>query len=148
MNIKWNWGTGIFIAIVAMMSFVGFMVFKSFDYKINKVSEDYYEQGLNHSQQMKRVKNSRSIEAGFDVLYAEDCTVKFPDFFKNKDLKGEILFFRPSDYSDDKSFEIKLDTTLSQHFALDNFLKGKYIVKATFDSDGVAYYFEKDIVFN
>jgi hypothetical protein len=148
MNIKWNWGTGIFIAIIAMMSFVGFMVYKSFDYKINKVSEDYYDKGLNHTQQMERVKNSRPLESGFEVIYTHDCEVKFPDYFKNKELNGEILFFRPSDYSNDRSFEIKLDTTLAQHFSLDNFLKGKYIVKATFDAEGVGYYFEKDIIFN
>lgn len=148
MKIKWNWGTGILIAILAMMSFVGLLVFKSFDYKINKVSEDYYERGLNHSQQMKRIENSRPLEADFDVIYNEDCVVKFPNVFKGKQVVGEILFFRPADYSDDKSFNIELDTTVSQHFALDNFLKGKYIVKATFESEGVGYYFEKDIIFN
>jgi len=148
MKIKWNWGTGILIAILAMMSFVGLLVFKSFDYKINKVSEDYYERGLNHSQQMKRIENSRPLEADFDVIYNEDCVVKFPNVFKGKQVAGEILFFRPADYSDDKSFNIELDTTVSQHFALDNFLKGKYIVKATFESEGVGYYFEKDIIFN
>jgi len=148
MKIKWNWGTGIFIAIVIMMTFVGFMVYKSFDYKINKVSDDYYERGLNHTQHMKRVENSRPFEAEFDVIYDQDCTVKFPEIFKNKNLSGEILFFRPSDYSDDQSFKIKLDTLASQHFALSHFLKGKYIVKATFDSEGKKYYFEKDIIFN
>lgn len=148
MKIKWNWGTGIFLAIVIMMTFVGFMVYKSFSYKINKVSDDYYERGLNHTQQMNRVANSRPLAADFDVTYENDCVVKFPKFFKGKDLKGEVLFFRPSDYSDDKSFDIKLDTTASQHFALKHFLKGKYIVKATFESEGVEYYFEKDIIFN
>lgn len=148
MKIKWNWGTGIFIAILAMMTFVGFMVYKSFDYKINKVSEDYYERGLNHTQQMKRIENSRPHEAGFDVIYGSDCTVQFPELFKGKDVVGEILFFRPADYSDDKSFDIELDTLAAQHFALDNFLKGKYVVKATFESEGVEYYFEQDIIFN
>lgn len=148
MKIKWNWGTGILIAILAMMSFVGFLVFKSFDYKINKVSEDYYERGLNHTQQMKRIENSRHLESGFDVIYDQDCRVKFPDAFIGKQVSGEILFFRPADYSDDKSFDIELDTTASQRFSLSNFLKGKYIVKATFESEGVEYYFEKDIIFN
>lgn len=148
MKIKWNWGTGIVIAIIAMMTFVGFMVFKSFDYKINKVSDDYYERGLNHSQQMKRIENSRPLEAGFDVIYGDDCTLIFPDAFKGKAVSGKVLFFRPSDYSDDKVFDIKLDSDLSQHFTLDNFLKGRYIVKVTFEADGVEYYFERDIIFN
>lgn len=148
MKIKWNWGTGILIAIITMMSFIGFMVYKSFDYKINKVSDDYYERGLNHSQQMKRIENSRPFEDEFDIIYGDDCTVKLPDLFKHKKVEGEILFFRPADYSYDKRFKINLDTSGSQQFALDHFLKGKYIIKATFESEGIEYYFEKDIVFN
>jgi hypothetical protein len=148
MKIKWNWGTGILLAILAMMSFVGFMVYKSFDYKINKVSEDYYERGLNHTEQMKRIANSRPIESGFEVVYGADVMVKFPQFFKDKKTTGDILFFRPSDYSDDVSFEIELDTTLAQHFDLSHFLKGKYIVKVNCEAEGVGYYFEQDIKFN
>lgn len=148
MKIKWNWGTGIFIAIVLMMMFVGLLVFKSFQYKINKVSDDYYEQGLNHTQQMNKVKNSSALNDDFDVIYSEDCAIQFPGFFKDKEVVGEILFFRPSDYSDDKSFNIDIDSTGMQHIKLDYFKKGKYIVKVNLEADQIDYYFEKEIVFN
>lgn len=148
MKIKWNWGTGILIAIIAMMSFVGFMVYKSTDYKINKVSDDYYERGLNHTEQMNREKNSTPYISGFEVINEHQCTVVFPAFFKNKNAQGEILFFRPSDFEQDISFDIELDTSGQQSFSFDHFKRGKYIVKATFESEGVSYYFEKDIFFN
>ena len=148
MKIRWNWGTGIFIAIISMMAFVGFLVHKTFDYKINKVSDDYYEKGLNHSEQMNKVENSRPFEEDFKVIYQDDCTVKFPAAFKGKNMEGKVLFFRPSDYSNDLSFDLKLDTNMMQHFPLDHFLKGKYIIKASFESEGKAYYFEEEIIFN
>ncbi|NPD46169.1 MULTISPECIES: FixH family protein [unclassified Lentimicrobium] len=148
MKIKWNWGTGIFLAILAMMAFVFLLVFKSFDYKINKVSEDYYERGLNHTEQMQRVENTRLYAQGFSVIYSNDCLVKFPEYFIGKKLEGQILFFRPSDFDYDRSFEINLDENGTQTFQLDYFLKGRYIVKVTFEHESVPYYLEEEIIFN
>lgn len=148
MKIKWNWGTGIFLAIIVMMAFVILLVFKSFGYKINKVSDDYYERGLNHSEQMKRVENTRVYSHGFSVVYTDNCVVKFPDYFIGKELKGQIVFFRPSDYEYDKSFEINLDENGEQAFELDHFLKGRYIVKVTFEHESIPYYLEEEIIFN
>lgn len=148
MKIKWNWGTGIFIALIAMMAFVFFLVSKTFEYKINKVSDDYYERGLNHSEQMKRTENSRKFADEFDVVYTSNCLVQFPSFFQGKDLSGKILFFRPSDYSYDKEFDIDLNQSAQQIFSLDQFIKGRYIVKVTCESQGQNYYFEKEIIFN
>lgn len=147
MKIKWNWGTGIFLTILVMLGFLAFLVNKTFEYKINKVSDDYYEKGLNHTQQMNRVENTRLFSKEFDVIHTDVCTVHFPEFFKNKTINGEVLFFRPSDYSKDLSFPISLDTNCNQVFSLDNFYKGKYIVKATFDTDSIPYYLEKEIIF-
>lgn len=148
MNIKWNWGTGIFIAIISMMTFVGFLVYKTFDYKINKVSDDYYERGLNHTEQMNRVENAKPFDEEFSVEYTDVCTFQLPKYFVDKELDGKILFFRPSDFSQDKSFNIDLDTNAQQVISLEHFLKGKYIIKVSFDTEGKAYYFERDIIFN
>lgn len=148
MNIKWNWGTGIVIAIILMMSFVGFLVFKSFDYKINKVSDDYYQRGLNHSEQMNRLENSKPFVNDFSIEYTDVVSIQFPSFFTHKPIEGEILFFRPSDYSQDKKFQVELDSNARQLVSLDYFLKGRYIIRVTLDSEGIPYYFERDIIFN
>jgi len=146
MKIRWNWGTGIFLTVVAMLSFVGFMVNKTFDYKINKVSDDYYEKGLSFSDQMKRIENSLPYKDEFDVIHTDVCTVHFPEHFAGKKMSGEILFFRPSDFEKDQKFEIDIDTNGNQVFSLDHFYKGRYIVRVTIE-DSLEYFFEKDIIF-
>jgi len=147
MKINWNWGTGIFLTLVTIIGFLAFMVNKTFDYTINKVTDDYYEEGLNHTQKMKRVENSLPYNDDFLVIHTDVCTVKYPEFFKNKVVDGEILFFRPSDYTKDQSFVIKIDTSSQQVFPLDGFLKGKYIVRATFSCENINYFLERDIIF-
>jgi len=148
MKIKWNWGTGILLAILAMMAFVFFLVSKTFEYKINKVSEDYYERGLNHTEQMKSVENTRPYAQEFEVIYTDDCVVKFPSYFIGKNIDGEILFFRPSDFEHDKRFDIQLDGNGEQAFDLEHFYKGRYIVKVSFKVADKPYYLEEEIVFN
>ncbi len=148
MKIKWNWGTGIFLAIVAMLSFIGFLVYTSFQHQVNKVSDDYYERGLSHTDHMNILERSRKLNNEFDVIYAETCIIQYPGFFKDKNVSGNVLFFRPSDFNQDQTFAISMDSSAQQVFPLNNFLKGKYIVKVDIVTDSLAYYFEKDIIFN
>jgi len=147
MNIKWNWGTGIFLTLVAIIAFLAFMVNKSLEYKINKVSDDYYDRGIHHSEHMKRVENTIQYQDDFKVIHTDVCTVKFPAFFKGKVLEGELLFFRPSDFEQDRSFDILLDKEGVQTAELKEFIPGRYIVRATFSCDGVDYFLEEEIIF-
>ncbi|MCK5776801.1 MAG: FixH family protein [Bacteroidales bacterium] len=147
MKIKWNWGTGIFLTLVGIILFLAFLVSKTFEYKINKVSDDYYDKGLNHSEHMNRVENSILYNDEFQVIHTDVCTVKFPTFFIGKEIKGNILFFRPSDYERDRVFEIKLDKKGSQTIELTEFLKGRYIVRSTFTCDHIDYFLEEEIIF-
>ena len=147
MNINWNWGTGIFLTLVGIILFLAFLVSKTFEYKVNKVSEDYYDKGLNHTEHMNRVENSILYNDEFKVIHTDVCTVKFPPFFIDKEIKGNILFFRPSDYERDRVYEIKLDKDGSQIVELTEFLKGRYIVRATFSCDHIDYFLEKEIIF-
>ena len=147
MKINWNWGTGIFLTLVTIIGFLAFMVNKTFDYTINKVTDDYYEEGLNHTQKMKRVENGLPYNDDFLVIHTDVCTVKYPEFFKDKSVDGEILFFRPSNFKKDRSFVIKIDTSSQQVFPLDDFIKGKYIVRATFSCENINYFLERDIIF-
>ena len=97
---------------------------------------------------MKRVENTSLYAQDFDVIYSDNCLLKFPDYFIGKKLEGKILFFRPSDYDYDRSFDINLDGNGEQAFELDHFIKGRYIVRVTFEHDSVPYYLEKEIIFN
>jgi hypothetical protein len=148
MKIKWNWGTGIFLAIVAMLSFIGFLVYTSFQHEVNKVSDDYYERGLSHSEYMSIQERSRPMNAEFDIIYTDNCTIQFPQFFKDKKVSGNVLFFRPSDFNMDKTFVIEMDSSARQVITINEFLKGKYIVKVDMETDSLFYHFEQDIIFN
>lgn len=149
MKIKFNWGTGILITIIVMISWLGFLISKAFDYKINMDSDDYYERGLVHSVQMERIQRSLPFKNDFSVEQnGEFVTIKYPHFFESKNISGELWFYRPSDYELDKKIAALNQNKNSQDIHNQHFTKGRYLVRATLQVDSLSYFFEREIIIN
>jgi hypothetical protein len=58
---------------------------------------------------------------------------------KGKDIKGEVVFFRPSDESADFHDSISFDTSMIQRIPVEKFIKGKYVAKFFWKMDGKEY---------
>lgn len=147
MRIKFNWGTGIFITIIVMISWLGFLVSKAFDYKINIDSDDYYERGLVHSIQMERIQRSLLYKNDFSVIQkGEFVTIKYPAYFEDKNMSGELWFYRPSDYELDKKITALNQNKNTQDIHNQHFTKGRFLVRATLQVDSLSYFFEQEII--
>ncbi|MBN1651540.1 MAG: FixH family protein [Bacteroidales bacterium] len=147
MNIKFNWGTGIFITILIMIAWLGFLISKSFEYKLNMDADDYYERGLDHSAQMNRIKSSIPYKAAFTVeLQDEFLIIHYPPFFAGKKASGELWFYRPSDYELDKKIAVDNQEDNIQKIHIQHFTKGRYILRASVTVDSHAYFFEHEIL--
>ena len=130
-----------------MISWLGFLVSKSFGYKINIDSEDYYERGLIHSAQMERIQRSIPYKNEFSVEQSGDLvSVKYPDFFEGKSIGGELWFYRPSDYELDKKIAASNHDENVQDIHNKHFTKGRYLLRATLQADSLSYFFEREII--
>ena len=147
MKVNFNWGTGILLTIIVMLVWLAFLVSKTLNYKINIDSDDYYERGLVHSAQMERIKRSIPFQNKFSVELSTDAVlINYPSNFNGKNLIGELWFYRPSDYELDKKIAVSNQDDNSQKIHIQHFTKGRYIVRATFDSDSLSYFFEHEII--
>ncbi len=147
MNVKFNWGTGIFITIIVMISWIGFLINKSFEYKLNMDSDDYYERGLVHSAQMQRIERSIPYKDDFKLELTDDMIlIYYPSFFENKNAFGELWFYRPSDFELDIKIAISNLENNIQKIHIQHFKKGRYILRATLNSDSISYFFEHEII--
>ncbi len=147
MKIKFNWGTGIFITIVVMVSWIGFLISKAFDYKINMDSTDYYERGLDHTKQMDRIKRSLPYEDKFKVEQSDGfIIIHYPEAFKANELKGELWFYRPSDFELDKKIAVSNQKDNSQKIHIQHFKSGRYILRATINTKDSGYFFKHEII--
>ncbi len=140
MKIKFNWGTGIFIFIALFLLANAVVIYFSFQQKNDLVAEEYYPLGLEYQKQIDRFAKTNALSA--KIVISEDkegLVIKYPYDLKSKDLKGEVVFFRPSDENADFHDSIRFDTAMIQRIAVDKFIQGKYIAKFFWKMDGKEY---------
>jgi hypothetical protein len=140
MKIKFNWGTGITIFIGLFLLVNAFVIYKSFQQKNDLVTEEYYPQGLEYQKQIDRFAKANALSS--QIIISEDqqgLIITYPGDLKGKDIKGEVVFFRPSDEDADFHDSIRFDTSMMQRIPVDKFIKGKYIAKFFWEMDGKEY---------
>jgi len=143
---KLNWGYSILIVIFVFVIGMGFLVYISFQQKINLVHKDYYPLEIEHQKMIDKEDNLRNLDLKLSVkVVDENIRIGYPVYFLNGDINGEILLFRPSDYEEDKTINIEIDTTGIQLISTSSLLKGRYLLKVDWTHSGTEYYQEEQI---
>jgi hypothetical protein len=149
MKIKFNWGTGIFIFIALFLLACSFVIYKSFQERNDLVVEEYYPQGLEYQKQIDRFANANSLTGKIEITEVLDgLQITYPKELKGKDVKGQVIFFRPSDENADFRDSIQFDTVMVQRISLQQKIKGKYIAKFFWTMDGKEFAHESTVRFN
>ncbi len=145
MKIKWNWGTGITIAIILFMSLILYLVYLTTQNPVQLVEKDYYPKGLEYQQRINEIKNARIFESDFRIEQTNDeVVIHLPSVSPDT---SNLQIFRPSDKALDIVTEIKLNPSNEMRFPVNKFRKGKYIVKVYWKEKGKGYYLEKNFFY-
>ena len=147
---KFNWGTGIFLFLVLFLAGAAvFIVFASRQ-KVNLVHEDYYEEGVDYSEQMRVDARSKAYMHSISSQSTDKFfLVEFDDKIATEIDSGELHMYRPSDSS--KDIKILLDSENKSSFAngiridKEDLINGRYILKFTWYSAGVKYEISKPV---
>ena len=140
MKIKFNWGTGIFLVIVLFLLANAVVIYKSLQQKYDLVAEEYYPDGLEYQKQIDRFAKANALSSAISITEkADGLAITYPAELKGKSVKGEVIFFRPSDENADFRDSIRFDTAMVQKIPLEKFINGKYIAKFFWKMDGVEY---------
>ena len=143
MQLKFNWGTGIFIFLILFFIAIFSFVYFAFMQEVDLVEEDYYPKELNYEQQIKKRNNLKQLGEEIRLTqFKNQLTLVFPLSQDYKEIKGEILVYRPSDSRSDLKYKIELDSTNTQTINASKFLNGKYVVKVDWSCNEVKYYQE------
>jgi len=112
---KFNWGTGIVIGILAFMAFIlQYVIRVQTDDKYNNelVTESYYEKELEVNANYQNNENLKELGENFSI-YAidEGVVVQFPEDFDFHEIEGTISLYRPSDQNLDADISIELSSS-------------------------------------
>ena len=136
---KMNWGNGIVITFVLFCTFIIAIVAKSFQYDVNLVSQDYYQEELAYQEVIDAKANNVCLEEEASIHYDGNMiTIKVP----TEQVNGTIHFYRP----DDSKLDQKLPLTSSEFSVSDQLLKqGKYVAKVSWSDQDKSYIMEETL---
>jgi len=143
---KLNWGNWIAVVYSVFVIFIVFMVYLAFGEKWDLVAENYYEQELMYQEKIDGKANVKDSDLE-PQLYIDQgmLLINIPKIGNtNTEREGTINFFRPSDASMDFSTEIAQSDTIE--VGLDQFVKGKYMVKINWKQGDEEFYFEQNLI--
>lgn len=136
---KFNWGTGILIFLILfLLACTAFMIFAARQ-GINLVHKNYYERGVNYTEQMAVDARSVSYKNAFSISNTDKFLVV--EIEKSLSLKidsGNLILFRPSDSKQDVFKTVEKQTSKIT-FQKGDLVHGRYILKFYWYSDGLKY---------
>ncbi|MBL7966880.1 MAG: FixH family protein [Prolixibacteraceae bacterium] len=146
MKIKFNWGTGIVIAMIVMISGMLVLVSIALRQDYDLVDDDYYQKSINYQQHIEKVKNNEALQQKIKFEQTGDTlNLAFPRLASSGDYKGTIHFYSPVEENRDLTVELKPDTGFVQTILLNKLEAGRYQVKIDWNAGSTAYYHEQEI---
>ena len=147
---KFNWGTGIVIAIIAFMSFIMyFVITMSTDksYKHDLVTEKYYEKELQFQKQIDATQNASKLEENITLINTlEGLQIIFPSNFSPKEIEGKVFLYRPSN----KQLDFEIPISISDTYLLvpeKRLLDGRWNITVSWSYKNTPYLFNKELNF-
>lgn len=143
---KFNWGTGILIAIIFFCSVMIATGIFMFNQKVDLVTDDYYEKTLVYQDQIdleEKTKSSKK-EISFSVNN-NSINISLPEEVITSNLKGEVYFYRPSDKNLDFKIPLLTDNSGTMSLQKDKLKPGMWKVRVYWSANDEEFYSEKSL---
>jgi len=149
MKIRFNWGTGIILAFLIMISGMIYLVSIAVRQDFDLVEKDYYQKSITHQKHIDKVKNNAALTQKISVeLSADSLKLSFPNLASVQEYSGEIHFYSPVAENRDMNLKIQLNDSYTQMIDLRSLESGRYLVKIDWNVSETGYYQEEEIVVN
>lgn len=143
---KFNWGTGILLVLVLFLAASAAFIIFAINQDVNLVHKDYYEKGVDYSEQMKVISRSEPFAVKVETQFAETgLQIRLDSLLATEIDSGKIVLYRPSGKDFDLEFQLEKNKTDFQ-VAAENLIAGRYILKVSWFSEGLKYEVDKQVV--
>ncbi len=140
-----NFGVKITILYLSFVGLILTLVFLSFGYDIELVSKDYYAQELKYQDKIDAINNANSLNGSIHhSLQRNNLVLSVDSTVYTNDFKGEVVFFRPSDFKKDVKMKLNFINN-TQIVDLKNFEKGVYKMQLSWSSNNKQFFKEEVI---
>jgi nitrogen fixation protein FixH len=145
-----NWGYKISIVFAGFVILIITLVVISMRQKdIHLVTERYYEKEIAYQDQIDIEKNTAALDQKPKIEYQKGDQIiafTYPDHFYQENVKGKILFYRPSDAGKDFTVPVNSGIEGTQKISIGHLEKGFWRIKMEWVADSEKYYIEEKLV--
>jgi hypothetical protein len=142
---KINWGHKILAIYLVFIAGIAFMVVMSTRQKIDLVTPDYYAEEIKFQEKIDEINNASKLSSPVNYSIVEGVLIlEFPKEFKGKKLTGQVMIYCPSDVNKDINRNLDVSGN-TMKIMLPELNKGAHIIKIKWSSEGIQYYFEKNL---
>lgn len=148
---KFNWGTGLVIGMLAFISFIMYFVvtmMSSSEYDHDLVVEDYYNAELHYQQDIDAETNALSLDENLSLKNENGKLILvFPENLDIDKMNGAIYLYRPSNKKLD--FQIPLSEVTTNQFFIpsDKLVEGRWNLMVRWKMDEKDFLFRKNLVY-
>lgn len=147
---KFNWGTGIVVAVISFIAFIMyFVITMSTDkaYSHDLVTEKYYQEELNYQQEIDAEKNANSLKEKVTIeKNSKGLKINFPKYFNPKSIEGKVFLYRPSS----KQLDFEIPISISKSYLLvpeQRLVDGRWNIKILWNYKNKKYLVKKELVY-
>ncbi len=143
---KFNWGTGIAIFLVLFLGAAAAFIIFALNQDVSLVHKDYYEKGVDYSEQMNVTSRSAIFRDKIQVITeSKGITIAIDSALAASIDSGKVVLYRPSD----KKLDLEMPLTIPGpvEIAADKLEHGRYILKINWYTGGLKYEIDNDINF-
>jgi hypothetical protein len=145
---KFNWGTGILIFLILFLLAAAAFIIFAMRQDVNLVHKDYYEKGVDYTDQMNVITRSQPFSEKIKVQQDENGLLIAMDSALATTIdSGKVLLYRPSGSNQD--LEILIEKPVGNIFiSADKLIGGRYILKAQWFTGGTRYETDQTVIVN
>ncbi|MDR3695969.1 FixH family protein [Mucilaginibacter sp.] len=137
-----NWGKGIVLTLIAFMLFILTMCYRMFTAPVDDYDHQYYEKGLtfdkDYNQEVQVYKDH-----AVPVIKSDEDNIKLT--FAQQVTSGKVTLGRPSDYTMDKVYDVKVNAQNEFTIPLQKVSKGHWLLVFNWESNHKKYLYQQGI---
>lgn len=147
---KWNWGTGLVVGMLAFMIFILQYVIRvqvNPDYDNELQLKDYYQEEVNIDKNHRAQQNANELGSAFSIAKNQDgIVISFPETMEKSQVVGQVKFYRPSNQKLDTQVTISLKDSYEMLLPKEQLQSGKWEISVSFSYQGKEYLKKIEIV--
>ena len=148
MKIKFNWGTGIILALAGYVGIIALLLFISSRQSRSVMREDYYYHSIHYQDEIDAARRFADLGPGLGIIHQNDSVyIHLPTSLDTENVMVRVYFLRPSDEKLDFTVQRAGKAARGVVIPASHLRKGKYFFRLELEKSGKLYLHESDYIF-